>query len=240
MKTKFAFFEKIKKVPWWVWLCGIASLLVQSLFYYLSNFLTGIAQRAPICTKIDWLDDALPIIPIFAIVYVYAFVFWFCAPASAYVAGKDNFYKFIIGQSVAYFIGFIIFVCLPTYMDRSAEGILAYAEERNLWLLKTIYNMDGGKMAFNLFPSYHCLTSVYSYLAVRKQKNVSLVYRIYALCLAILVCIATLAIKQHYFLDFICGTGIAIVTYIVVNLVYNKIKKDKGNGKNLQFNQHER
>lgn len=227
MKRNFSLIEQLKKVPWWGWVAGIGSFALQTLFYYLSNWLANVTGSInwAVCTKIDCIDNAIPIIPIFAIIYIYAFIFWVCAPVVVSLSGKENFKKFAIGQSIAYFIGFVVYIFLPTYMDRASEGIIEYATNGNHWLLKTIYSFDGGNYAFNLCPSYHCLTSVYSFLAVYKLDGVSLWYKVYSCIVAVLICLATLFIKQHYFLDLVFGVTIAIVVYFVVEMVFYHIHK---------------
>ena len=57
-------------------------------------------------------------------------------------------------------------------------------------LLAVIYGADGSDIAFNLFPSYHCLISFYCYSGVG---------------------------KQHYILDVAGGIGIAVICYLIVN-----------------------
>ena len=76
---------------------------------------------------------------------------------------------------------------------------------------------DGGEMAVNLFPSYHCLISVYCYLGVRKQPEISRGFKLYSLIMAILICASTQFTKQHYILDVVGGVGIAVVCYILMN-----------------------
>ena len=227
MNRNFNVFSQIKKVPWWGYVGGVASFAIQSLFYYLSNWLANITGSInwAVCTKIDVIDNAIPIVPAFSIIYVYAFIFWFFAPVVVSITGKENFKKYAIGQVVAYFIGFVIYIVLPTYMNRSAEGLIDYAQKGNYWLLKIIYSVDGGNYAFNLCPSYHCLTSVYSFLAVYKKEGISLWYKIYSFIVALLICLATLFIKQHYFIDLVTGVLIAIIVYIVVELVFAKKNK---------------
>jgi len=83
--------------------------------------------------------------------------------------------------------------------------------------LAAVYAADGWDMAFNLFPSYHCLISVYCYLGVRKQPEISKGFKMYSLIMAILICASTQFTKQHYIIDVVGGVGIAIFCYILMN-----------------------
>ena len=42
MKRNFSLIEQLKKVPWWGWVAGIGSFALQTLFYYLSNWLANV------------------------------------------------------------------------------------------------------------------------------------------------------------------------------------------------------
>jgi membrane-associated phospholipid phosphatase len=106
-------------------------------------------------------------------------------------------------------------------MDRAAEGLMHVAEGPGLFngLLRTIYAADGSNLAFNLFPSYHCLISLYCYLGVRRQPEISKGFRIYSLVMAVLICMSTVFTKQHYFIDIVGGLAISIICYIIVNKI---------------------
>ena len=79
-----------------------------------------------------------------------------------------------------------------------------------------IYSADGGTIAYNLFPSYHCLISAYCYLGVRKQRGISKGFKIYSLVMAILISFSTVLTKQHYIVDVFGGILIAVLCYILM------------------------
>ena len=215
------FLKKIKAVPWWGWVFGIVLFILNFVFYrfgaYLSRVL-GTVSYAFEC-KIPAIDDLTPLIPIFVLPYVYSYIFWICGPVAVSLTKKRNFINYLCGFMLAYIVGFIIFVFCPTYMDRVKEGLMAVAERPGIFnqLLAGVYAADGGEMAFNLFPSYHCLISVYCYLGVRKQPEISRGFKLYSLIMAILICASTQFTKQHYILDVVGGVGIAVVCYILMN-----------------------
>jgi membrane-associated phospholipid phosphatase len=168
--------------------------------------------------KIDAIDDLIPVVPFFVVFYLFSYVFWICGPIIASLTEKRNFINYIIGLSAAYVIGFLVFLFMPTYMDRAAEGLMDFASRPGLFnqLLGVVYGADGGNLAFNLFPSYHCLISLYCYLGIRHRQEVSKGVRIYSLVMTVLICLSTVLTKQHYFIDIIGGLGISIVCYAVV------------------------
>jgi membrane-associated phospholipid phosphatase len=152
------------------------------------------------------------------VIYLFSYIFWIMGPIAVSLTKKRNFVNYILGLSLAYIIGFLIFTFMPTYMDRAKEGIMAIAGQPGIFngLLKTIYAADGSNLAFNLFPSYHCLISLYCYLGVRKQK-IARWFQNYSLIMTVLICLSTLFTKQHYIIDMVLGLGISIACYMLMN-----------------------
>ena len=213
--------EKIKKIPTYGWILAFVYFGLQYGMYRLGDFLSrvlGTIDRAWEC-KVPFIDDKIPLIPVFVIIYLFSYVFWICGPLAVSLTKKAHFKNYIIGLSMAYFVGFLFFVFLPTYMDRAKEGLMGFADKPGLInaLLATVYGADGGTKAFNLFPSYHCLISIYCYLGVRKQPEISKGFKIYSLVMAILISLSTVFTKQHYFLDVPRGIGISLICYWIVN-----------------------
>lgn len=215
--------EQIKKIPWWGWVLGFVYFGLQYGMYRLGDFLSRVLGTisGAICPKIPVIDDLIPIIPVFAVIYLFSYVFWICGPIAASLTKKRNFINYIVGLSAAYVMGFLFFVFAPTYMDRASEGLMEQAMKPGFFngLLATIYAADGSNLAFNLFPSYHCLISLYCYLGVRKQPEISRGFRAYSLIMAILICFSTVFTKQHYFIDIVGGLGISIICYNIINRI---------------------
>lgn len=211
---------RIKAVPRYGWILGFVYFGLQYGMYRLANWianLTGTVAWAFV-PKIPFIDDHIPVVSIFVVIYVFSYVFWIFGPIIASLTEKENFINYIIGLSAVYIIGFLIFVFAPTYMDRTAEGLLAAVSRPGLFnqMLSTVYSSDGSALAFNLFPSYHCLISIYCYLGIRKRTEVSKGIRVYSLVMAILICLSTVFTKQHYFADIIGGLSISFICYAAV------------------------
>ncbi|MCQ2452064.1 MAG: phosphatase PAP2 family protein [Oscillospiraceae bacterium] len=213
----------LKRIPWWGWFTGFFYFGLQYGMYRLADWisrLTGTINHA-FPPKIPFVDDNIPVIAIFAIIYLFSYVFWICGPIAVSLTKKQNFVNYLVGLSAAYLVGFFIFIFMPTCMDRNAEGLmeLAAAPGFGNHLLAMIYGADGSGMAFNLFPSYHCLISLYCYLGVRRQPEIHPGFRIYSLVMTILICMSTVFTKQHYFIDIIGGLSISILCYLIVRRV---------------------
>ena len=212
--------RRIKEIPAYGWIFGFAYFALQYGMYRLADFLsrvTGTYERAFV-PKIPFIDDRIPLIPFFIVIYIFSYLFWIFGPVIASLTDKRNFKNYLTGLSAAYIIGFLIFVFFPTYMDRASEGLMEISSGSGCFngLLSAIYNADGGTKAFNLFPSYHCLISLYCYLGIRKRPEVSLGIRAYSLIMTLLICCSTVFTKQHYFIDIVGGLSISILCYIIV------------------------
>ena len=212
--------QQIQIIPRWGWAFGIGLILFQYCFYLMGGFLSGAlgtAARAIDC-KIPIIDDRIPLVPVFVLVYVYSFAFWIVGAAAVSLTGKRNFVNFLCGITLAYLLGFLCFVFLPTRMDRAAEGLLDEARMADPWfrLLRLIYAADGSTMGFNLFPSFHCLSSAYCWLGVRGQQEISRGFRRYSLGMALLISASTVLTKQHYFIDIPGGWALALLCWLLM------------------------
>lgn len=215
--------KTIKDIPIYGWIFGFLYFGLQYGMYRLADLisrLTGTIDNA-MCPKISVIDDAIPLIAPFVVIYVFSYIFWICGPIAASLTSKRNFANYIIGLSAAYIIGFLIFAFFPTYMDRTAEGLMQAVSKPGFFnhLLSIVYSSDGSEMAFNLFPSYHCLISSYCYLGIRKQDEISTGYKTYTLIMTILICMSTVFTKQHYIIDIFGGLAISILCYCIVEKI---------------------
>lgn len=214
------FLDRVRAVPLWGWGFGLLLLALEYGLYRLGAFLSvtlGMASHAFPC-KLPAIDDRIPVIPVFVLIYLFSYVFWICGPAAVSLTGRRNFVNFIAGLSLAFGVGFLFFVFLPTCMDRAEEGLLETVGKPGLFrrILGIVYAADGGERGVNLFPSYHCLASVCCYLGVRKRPEISRGYRIYSLVMTVLISLSAVLTKQHYLADAAGGVGIAVLCSALV------------------------
>ena len=143
--------EKIRSIPRWGWAIGLFYFALQYGLYRLGAYLSRVLGTVSYAFewKIAAIDDLFPVVPIFSVIYLFSYVFWICAPAAASLTKKRNFINYIAGLSLAYLIGFLFFIFLPTYMDRVKENLMTAAAGQDLFsrLLRTIYEADGSAMA---------------------------------------------------------------------------------------------
>lgn len=210
----------IKSFPWYGWVFSFVLLGLEYGFYLLGGVVGKAIGLEPFCPKIPAIDNLFRFTPIFIIPYVIAYAYWVVGALVMSLDTKRVFINYVLANVLAYIIGFLIFIFFPTYISRTSEGVFdTLGNDFISWLCKFIYNNDGGEYGHNLLPSYHCILSTFCYLGVRKNKVFTLSFRIYTLVGCILICISTLFVKQHYFVDVILGVGIAIGCYYTVKFL---------------------
>lgn len=201
---------------------GIVSVALQHGLYLGAHKLSLIVGNTPVCPKIAAVNDLIPIISLFLIPYAWSYVYWAMAPMAVSMCDKNHFKKYIAAYILACLTGAVIIIFMPTYMDRVAEGLTS---EPTPEILRFWYTLDGGDMAYNLFPSFHCINSTISYLGVMGRKEIPKWYRIYSLVLTVLIYVATVTVKQHYIVDVLGGIAIAVFAWIIVSVICRLFKR---------------
>lgn len=152
------------------------------------------------------LDDRIPVVPIFALIYLGGYLFWITNYILISRVNKHQCYRLIMADLLGKLVCGIIYITFPTTNirpDLTTSGVFVD-------MLKFIYSMDA---ADNLFPSIHCLVSWYCFIGVRNCKSVPTWYRYFSLFIAVMICISTLATKQHVIVDVVGGIVLAELTW---------------------------
>ncbi len=148
------------------------------------------------------LDQKIPFIPAFIVVYVLAFVQW----AAGYIIimrdGRDTTCRVFSGEILAKLITFVFFIFMPTVIERpevTGHGVFD-------WMTRFVYAVDTPKC---LFPSIHCLASWICWRGTFYMKRVSKPYRICMFLFTLLVFASVVLVKQHYIVDVAAGVAVA-------------------------------
>lgn len=200
-------FKKIFEfVPAYVIIPLIAVFTFQSLIYFGTKLVNHSLPKYDLTTP---LDSKIPILPWFAFIYVGCYLFWAFNYMMVGRVNKEHFYRFISNIFLGYIISGLIFCIFPTFIVRPD---LSEIQGLGKSVVAYVYNSD---TPVNLFPSMHCQISWYCYLGIRKQKEIAKSYQYFSLIMAILVCISTVVIRQHYVVDIFAGIAIAELSYFI-------------------------
>ncbi len=178
-------------MPRYTWLPVSLVLLTNLLSFYGSALLNLHRTHYNLTTA---LDAHIPLAPFFVLFYVLAYVQWvvgFCLIARE---SRAVCYRLIAGEILAKLCCMVIFLILPTAMERpeiTGGGV---------WnaLLRLVYRLD---RPVTLFPSIHCLESWFCFRGALYLKKPPRWYPWLSLVMTLLVCASTVLVKQHLAVD---------------------------------------
>lgn len=164
-----------------------------------------------------FIDQSIPFVPWTVIFYVSCYLFWIVNYIIGCRQEKEVAFRFLAADFFAKTICLFCFLLFPT------TNVRPFIEGKDIWekMMQGVYAADA---ADNLFPSIHCLTSWFCYIAVRKNPKIKKPYRLFSLFYALAVCVSTLTTKQHVIIDMIGGIFLAEFSYYLVDkLSFSKL-----------------
>lgn len=170
-------------------------------FYFVINQPWGTVHsfRLPI-------DDAIPLVPIFVVPYLFGFFFWGGILILWTMWRKPNAYlRFMLAMLIAVLCAYVVYVCYQSTVPRPEIEIRTVFDQMLAW----VYGFDN---RYNSFPSGHTFTTtimLLSTLSIVKKT----VWKVAFMLLAMSIVLATVLLKQHYILDPIAGAGLGIFAW---------------------------
>lgn len=193
-------------VPRVTWPALFFTLACNTIAYYGTRLLMNGSKHYDLSNAVD---DRIPLIPWMVTIYFGCYIFW----VVNYILGsrqkQETAFRFLGADIIAKLVCLICFLVFPT------TNVRPVIEEKTVWdsLLLWLYRADA---ADNLFPSIHCLTSWFCFIAVRENERIPKWYKAVSVFLAAAVCISTLTTKQHVLIDVFAGIGLAEASYLFV------------------------
>lgn len=224
-----------KSIPWYGIVIGLLLTLgFQTLMYHIgyswiphdSGMWYGVDPQIPS------IDGRIPLVPqFFALLYQ----LWFgLFPVGAILASarinagknKEDWINLMISWVMATFIGGIVLIFFPCYVDRHnvagvpGGDIFEYVRDKTSfwWILQKMTLDENIPREYGCLPSFHCLQIIFCYLGIMGKKDRNIGHRIGWLVIAILVCLSTLFTKQHYIIDVISAISLALICFFGVKL----------------------
>lgn len=167
------------------------------------------------------LDDHIPFLTVFILVYVGAFAQWAISYVLVAFTGKDLLYRIVLGDIIAKLMTCVIFLIIPTMIVRPEITGNGFLEA----LTRFIYKVDAPD---NLFPSIHCLESWVAFRAALMMKKLPRWYAPVSLIFTLLVFFSTVTLRQHYLPDIPGGVVMAEAGLFISGLILKKPKKTHG------------
>lgn len=180
---------------------ALSCLLVNCSIYSITQ---ALAKGRVLTDMTTALDNAIPVVPAWSIVYVGCFLFWAVGYVLMGRGESGRWHGIITADIAAKVLCGLIFLALPTTNVRPALTGGGFSA----WLLGLIYRMDP---ALDLFPSIHCLESWMCFRGVLGDARIPRWYQWFSGAFALAVCLSTLFTKQHVVADVVAGVAIAEV-----------------------------
>ncbi|MCF7912825.1 MAG: phosphatase PAP2 family protein [Candidatus Cloacimonetes bacterium] len=158
-----------------------------------------------VLTGIHWKSPDI-YIPIMVYPYVFGMLVLVILPF-AYNFSSKIFYRLLLLYAIVSLVMFIIYYFYPVYMLRRDYAGELFADA----LMRRIVGLDDPA---NCFPSNHCALATLGYIGVQISAAPRLL-KIATLLLTLLVCLSTVLVGQHYWIDIPTGIGLSAVIYFI-------------------------
>jgi membrane-associated phospholipid phosphatase len=140
--------------------------------------------------------------------YVFGMAFLLIIPWFFHWKISDYFYLLKL-YTITSSIIFLVYYFYPIYMVRHSYDGLSGADG----LMRWIVGMDDPA---NCFPSNHCALATIGFLGVYRSHS-TLIFKLIILILTAIVCLSTVLVGQHYWLDIPTGIAVPLIVYFVMN-----------------------
>ncbi|MBQ9673795.1 MAG: phosphatase PAP2 family protein [Ruminococcus sp.] len=191
--------RKRRILPKYAYIPVILCLIWNELVYHVSRIFTNRLHHFDFSSSVDSL---IPFEPSFIIIYNLSYILW---AVGFVIFARENrklcnemFAAEMIGKTIC----LICFIAIPTEMVRANICKADFFS----YLTSIMYSIDEPN---NLFPSIHCMESWLCFRGAFKCKKIHSIYSAAWFILATLICLSTVFVKQHVFVDIFAGIFVA-------------------------------
>ncbi|MBQ2203232.1 MAG: phosphatase PAP2 family protein [Oscillospiraceae bacterium] len=182
-------------LPAYAWLPALSVIGMNFLVYYIPKLLETHRSLNLVSTA---LDDALPRVPYFAVIYVLAYAQWAVGILAICRESRAHCFRVMSGVLISEALVLLVFLVYPTTLRRPP------VEVRDLptAVLDWVYRSD---TPTNLFPSLHCMQSWLCFRGAVGMRRTPRWYPWAQLIFALLVFASVILTKQHIWPDILGG-----------------------------------
>ena len=182
-------------------------LLLGWVGYFLLYFLTENLIPEENCTPVHmWLDDIIPFCEWFVIPYVFWYVLIVISLGYFLLYNVDSFKRLQTFIIITQVIAMAIYIVFPSRQDlRPAEF------PRDNFLTQCVALIYSADTNTGVCPSLHVAYSIGIASVWLKEKGVSRWWKTFVLVAVILICLATMFIKQHSAVDFFAAIPVCLI-----------------------------
>lgn len=199
---------------------------IHGLTYYATRLVTQNMTHFDFSLPID---DVIPFVPAFSVIYLLAFVQWTVGFILIARDSRELCCRVISGEIISKLICMALLLLVPTTMTRAEIVSDGFFDT----IVRYIYRLDA---ADNMFPSIHCLESWVCFRGAMQMRKTGPWYRYFTLLFSILVFASTVLIKQHAVVDIVGGVLTAEIGQQIARKIDPKewkisfLKRDRSGG----------
>lgn len=197
-------------IPPYVRFCALALIAMDIFSYYVPKALDAQRTLHPISTA---LDDALPLVPAFIIVYVLAYVQWVFAFLVILRDSRERCFRFTAAVLTGMLTAMAVMLIWPTVMVQPEVEVRGPCS----WLLNTMYSIDEPT---HVFPSMHCLASWFCFRGSLGLERMPRRYAWLQGFFSLLVFVSVVLVKQHVWPDIFGGIAAAELGILLSRLLH--------------------
>lgn len=190
--------------------------------YFILYFLTEQLIPAERCHPVHCaVDELIPFSEIFVIPYVLWYVLIVFSLGYFLLYNVDSFKKLQTYIIITQIVAMVIYITFPTRQDLRPD---IFASDNFLIDIVTLlYTVD---TSTGVCPSLHCAYSIGIASVWLKEKDVSKGIKISIVLFCLIICISTMFIKQHSFVDFVAAIPVCILAeYLVFHKFYTTVPR---------------
>lgn len=152
------------------------------------------------------LDDKIPFVEYFIIPYLLWFLFFAVVYLYLGFTNKREYYQYFFLLAIGMTLFIVISILFPNGQNLRPQ----IDPDKNVFtaMVASIYRTD---TSTNIFPSIHVYNAVVAQYAIMHNKQISRSWKISGFILTVLICLATVFLKQHSVIDGIGGIAMAVV-----------------------------
>ena len=194
-----------KLLPRYSWLPVATTLVLHMAAYFGTRLLPWRPEYHYMALP---LDEKVPFLPGFVIIYVLAYVQWIAGLVLIARESRDRCRLVLRGEIIGKLLCAILFVVFPTSLIRPEVPGTGLSSR----LLRRIYLADAPD---NLFPSMHCMESWACFRLTAYTSKALKWYRPVSFIFTLLVFASTVCIRQHVLVDIPAGVAVFEIGFLI-------------------------
>ncbi|MBQ7485791.1 MAG: phosphatase PAP2 family protein [Oscillospiraceae bacterium] len=196
-------------------------LLLGWVFYFTMYILTEKLIPAEACHVVhSVVDDWIPFREEFLIFYCFWYLLVFVSAVYFLLYDVDSFKKLHVFLLITQVVSVAVYIIYPTRQDLRPASF-----ERQNFLTALMANIYAADTNTGVCPSIHVAYSIAIASVWLKYREASRLWKAFIAVITVLICLSTMFVKQHSFVDVVAAAALCLVAEVIVFHVIYPAKK---------------